>query len=428
MGFVLKYLLPLLYVIILCWLLQRDKKLLTNGVSRRLIILFFLGKCLAGIAYSYVMVHFIPKGDDIALLFGGGLEMYQTFMHSPAEFFEQMRQLFTIDDFRLGHTDSDFIRTVFEGMRFIHFILDLFSFGHLYTNVILFNALAAWLFLRCWVFLKNYLGSWTIGAWVFLFPSAFFYTSGILKEGIEMVLIAAILPIAYHLSKRITFGGTIGFLLLFVLLFFFKFLIAVTFLGVLIIWAFMSKYAKARLWIAGALTIAAVIGFFCAGYIIPSLNLPNYIVERQQEFLLLEANSVIPIPDLEPNFPSFVKGFPRAIINVLFRPLPGDGGKLMYLIYCFEIMAFWILIVYTAIKSRWINANKVPALVWSFFLFAIANLIIIGYSIPNIGAITRYRSIFLPFLGLFFWVWLNGNDCFQKNFRWLKSKLASVPF
>jgi hypothetical protein len=325
MGIVLKFVLPLLYIMILCWLFTKDKKLKQNGVSGKYAILFLLAKCMTGVLYAYIMVHFIPKGDDIALLFGGGLEMYRSFMENPVAFFNDMKQLFTIDDFRLGHTDSDFIRTVFEGMRFIHFILDLFSFGHLYTNAILFNGLAAWAFLRCWVFLKNYFGTWSVGAWIFLFPSAFFFTSGILKEGIEMIIIATILPLVYRLSNKVTIGRVISFVLLFALLFFFKFLIAVTFLGTLIVWGIFSKYPKHRFLIAGSLLLLGTAIFFGAGYIIPSLNLPNYIVDRQQEFLQLEANSVIPIPDLEPNFWSFVKGFPKAIVNV--DPCPAMAEK-----------------------------------------------------------------------------------------------------
>jgi hypothetical protein len=96
----------------------------------------------------------------------------------------------------------------------------------------------------------------------------------------------------------------------------------------------------------------------------------------------------------------------------------------MYLVYSFEIIFFWIMMIYLAIKSNRRPINDVPAFQWAFLLFAIINLFIIGYSIPNIGSITRYRSIFLPFIGLFIWSWFNGDRFVEKRLSGLKTRFS----
>ena len=422
MAFIVNYILPFFYIALLAWLLCRDKKLAAGGLPSRFVLLFFVTKCLAGVFYSYVMLHFIPKGDDVAFLFGGGLDMYHSFLHHPIVFLGELKQTFTLTDIGLGHTDSDFIRTVFEALKFIHFICDLFSGGNLYTNAILFNGPVVWVMLRCWVFLKNYFGSWLPGAWLFLFPSAFFYTSAILKEGIEFALIAAILPVAYRLNKHGYFGNVLKFNILLALLFFFKFIIAITFLAALLFGMVLLKWPRHKKAILLSASIAGLFLFFAAGHWVPAFNMPQYIIHRQQEFLAMEANSIIPIPILEPSFISFCKAFPTAAINVLLRPLPGDGGKMLYYIYGIEIFCFWILVIYLWVKKMKNQSQSLNAFVVAFLLFAIINLLLIGYTIPNIGAITRYRSVFLPFLGLFFWQFCNGGLIFKAGIAKFKRK------
>jgi len=148
--------------------------------------------------------------------------------------------------------------------------------------------------------------------------------------------------------------------------------------------------------------IAGICGFFLSVY--TPINLPNYIVGRQQEFLILPANSRINVPVLQPTFLSFFKAFPSAISISLFKPLPGEGGKAMYLFYSAEMVSFWVLLLYQMVRSRLTINKKLQPLFLAMFFFGIVNLLIIGYTIPSIGPVVRYRSIFLPFVGLCCWL------------------------
>lgn len=417
MNIITNCLLPFFYIYLLAWLLQLDKKLIKNGFNSRFIIIFFIAKCLAGIAYTYIAIKYIPKAD-VPVLFADGLELYNTLLKNPTAFLGMLHDTFYINDLNLVNTDSSFIQSAFGGIRFLHFFFDLFSFGNIYTNTILFNGLAAWAFLRFWGFIINVLKLEAAGIWFFLMPSAFFYTTTIFKEGISFILIVTMLPIIYRLFKSFTAIRFSTFILLFIILFFFKPLTAVTFLGALAIWGLMTAFPHKKKLIAGLFGIITISGFFLLKYINHLLDLPQYIINRQQEFSTLEANSKIPVAILEPNFGSFMQALPTVLNNVFLKPLPGEGGKSMYYTFTIEIFCFWALLLATWFKNKFkANFSSISPLVWALFLCGMANLIIIGYTIPNIGAITRYRSIFLPFVGLFFWTAFKGNKLINKKPR-----------
>ena len=380
---------------------------------------FAAAKILTGLLYTFIMIRFIPSAKaDIDLFFGDGLEMYHRFWQDPSAFPAYLKEIFTITDFRLGNTDSDFIRTVFDGIKFIHFLLDFLSGGHIYTNVLLFNGLAAWLFLRCWVYLKKIFGHPWLGNWVFLFPSAFFFTSVILKEGIELILMAVLIPALSNLQKGRYFFKLVGVIILFGLMFFFKYLIAATFAMVLFLFLVFKKFPGKSL-VTSLIFFLALGGFFLgAGYIFPSLDFPNYIIERRMEFLELEANTELAMKDLEPTLRSFIYVFPEALYNVMLRPVPGEIEKPYYYFFMFELYGFWALILYAIFsKRRSLKLHSPGPEAIAFLIFAIINLIIIGYTITNTGAIIRYRSIFLPAIGYFFWSWLYGKHYADEGFR-----------
>ncbi len=424
MLLLINYFLPAFYFLLIGWLLFKNRWLRAQGLTPLMIVGFYVAKICIGSFYTYVMVHLIPKADDIDLLFGGGLEIYKAFLNSPLQFPGYLAQMFAIDDFRLGNTDSGFIRAVFDGIKFIHFLLNLLSGGNLYTNVLLFNGLSSFLFLRAWAYLKLLTGSWAVGFFVFAFPAAFFFTSVILKEGIELCLIAAMIPTIYGIKNHgITILRVLALVLLFLMMFFFKYLIAVSFLGIfLMLWVF-KKFPAKPLLVSASIIIIVCFTFFNLKYVHHALNLPQYIIERRLEFQELEANSRLTMRPLEPNFFSFVKAIPEAIRNVFLRPLPGEGGKKVYLIFSIELIGWWILLLILLIKGRRQPFQNIPLFSWSLLWFGIANLLIIGYTITNIGAIIRYRSVFMPLLLLFVWYGWQGSTLIHIQINNIKKLL-----
>ena len=396
-------------MLLLAALLQRSRYLKQAGIAPKVVTGFFLLKCAAGLLYTFIALKYIPNRGDIWGYYEDGVALYETLLRSPAAFAEQVKQMFTLTDVNVGSTRSDFLRTAFEGIKFIQFILNLFSFGNIYTNTILFNGLSAWVLLRLWVFLKQQVQIGVAAWWLLLMPSALFYTSGIHKEGIVYILMAILLPLLAGQFRKPAFSGIMCIVLLFGLFFFFKFFVAATFAAGALLWWCMQKWPAKQWQLAAAFVVSAVLFFFLGKYMHPAADLPQYIVNRQQEFLALEAASRIQTTALQPNAGSFLRSLPGALFNALLRPLPREGGKIMYLAFSAEIVAFWGVLVLVAVRARFKPQQMQPVLV-GMLLFAGINLLVIGYTIPNIGAMMRYRSIFLPFVGLFFWVVFGGNN------------------
>jgi|GEM_PF-4840200 len=407
------YLLPVLWVCIISFLLIKNKHLKLAGLSGKWLVAFFLGKCMAGIFYNYISFRFFPNHGDVWLYHQDGLAYYHTFLSQPSAFSHQLSQLFQVGDVDVLNSGSGFINTVFEGIKLIYFVFDLLSFGNLNTNTILFNGIASFAFLYGWAAIKRYSSNWFPGLWMCLLPSAFFYTSGIHKEGLAMIFIALILTLLLRPTK-LWFLKILGLLLVFLLFFFFKFFVAITFLAAIFLWGLLEKFPTKRKIILPLVLVAGVAAFFLSSF--TPINLPQYIVHRQQEFLQLEASSQIKMAPLEPNFLGFLKALPAAINRALFKPLPGEGGKIFYLAYTVEMFGLWAFVIFMAVKRKFhFRFGAVPALVWSLFIFALVNLVVIGYTIPNMGALVRYRSIFLPFIPIFFMFSLR--DTTLKNTR-----------
>jgi hypothetical protein len=400
----LDYILPVIYLFIGVGVVLKFRNKVSSTFAAGFIAFFIGLKVMCGLLYTWVMLRYIPSATaDINLFFGDGLEMFHAFRQNPGNFPNYLRQQFLISDFDITRTDSDFIRTVFEGIKFIHFLLNFLSGGRLFTNVLLFNLIAAFLFLRCWAWMVvKWQDIWT-GAWIFIFPSAFFFTSVILKEGIELCLIAALLPALDRFINKRSFWQVPGLLLLFSLLFFFKYLIAATFCGALVLYSLFSRYPNRKLLISAAGVFIAISLFFGLRNLHPRLNFPHIIIERRIEFSDLEANSALKMRTLTPDIISFTKALPEAIRNVLFRPLPGEEGKVFYNLFAIELLLFWAIICWMGFRSYRSGHWDPQPVTLAIFLFSLANLLIIGFTITNTGAIIRYRSIFMPGIGLLFW-------------------------
>ncbi len=134
--------------------------------------------------------------------------------------------------------------------------------------------------------------------------------------------------------------------------------------------------------------------------------IPRMLAARQSEFLQLKANSRIPLPLLQPGWKSLVDNLSDALYNGMFQPLPGVGGQKIYLAFSLELIAIWIIIGLSLLTffgsglfGRFVPVPQYPRFfATSFLLLAFLGILLIGWVIPYVGAIVRYRSIYLPFL------------------------------
>ncbi len=397
------FLISVFYLTLLSFLLTRIRWLCQAGFGRRFVVLFFIAKCVAGFAYNFIALRFLPHQGDIWPFFDDGKEMYQLFLHSPKAFWEVYGSIFHYSDFNATSTNSDFIRSAFEVIKLLHFGLNFFTFGSLWANTIIFNFGAVLCFLYFWRFLKEQAGEQGLfaGLVFMILPSMFFYSSSILKEGIVISLLALLIPLSYKLLQRFSFKVLLPWLFFFALLFIVKIFVAGLWLACLVLWRLLLLFPKKQGWVIIATVVPGLLLFFYSSYFIQALDLPAYFIKRQQEFLALPAGSSIYMVPLTTQPISYLKALPVALNNALFKPLPGEGGKALYSLYAVEMILFWIgiaLIIWKRSKKRITTAQQSLAI--TFLAFALLNLLFIGLIVPNIGSIIRYRSIFMPFVAV----------------------------
>ncbi|MEI9808286.1 MAG: hypothetical protein WDO16_10660 [Bacteroidota bacterium] len=138
--------------------------------------------------------------------------------------------------------------------------------------------------------------------------------------------------------------------------------------------------------------------FFTARYIHPRFDFPKAVVDKQQAFLQLQGGaSAIPIKELQPTAASFLKNTPQAVTLSFFRPFPGDVMHLLSLAASIEInllLLLFLLFLFFRKKNSAVSKNAIYLCVF----LSISVMLAIGFSVNNLGAIVRYRSIVLPLM------------------------------
>ena len=278
-------------------------------------------------------------------------------------------------------------------------IFNIFSFKQYYVNVIFyafitfFGPVALYrLFDKIFTGKKNIL---IFGC--FLIPSFLYWCSGLHKDGL---IFSGITFIMYHLNKMTTeegfsFKRSFYILLCLILILPLRNYITAALLPAITSWVLSIKF-KQKKWIAFTL-VYFITGalFFTSRLINPKVNLPLSISMRQAEFVKLKGNSFIETKQLLPGFKSFAKNLPQALNHSLLRPYPTEIKNITYIPAAIEVVAYFILLVLFVIKGN--PVFNQPSVLFAFF-FSISLLILIGYIIPFIGAIVRYRSLLLPLL------------------------------
>jgi len=236
---------------------------------------------------------------------------------------------------------------------------------------------------------------------VFLIPSFLYWTSGLHKEGLIFLGFSLVIFNFYFGLKKQKFPlANMLFIVLglLIVLVFRNFLIIIL-IPALVAWFFAFKFSKKPLTVFSVCYIFFVISFFAAKYISTRLDFPEVVVTKQKEFVSLHGNSSVPMKKLEPNFASFVINMPQTLSLSILRPYPSDVRHILSLAAATEtnwlLLLFLIFLVFPSKKN---DKNHAVIFVYFCLFLSFSVLITIGYSVNNIGAIVRYRSIILPLL------------------------------
>lgn len=392
------------YLFLFAWLVTRLSFFKKSGLNNPQLIILFLLKVMAGIFYGWIGLYY----GQFAYMFDTwgfhylSLEENKWLLRDPAAFITDLFKSGYENKYGGFFASSSSWWNDLKSNLFIKFlaIVNLFSFGNYYINVIFYSFLTYLGPVALYrVFIDVFPGKKIQVLFAaFLIPSFIYWTSGIHKDGIVFLSIAVI---TYHFyfglkEKRFGLKRWIPFILSFLIILSLRNYLLVILIPALLAWGLSHRYPSKTALVFITSYLVGFMLFFSIRFLFPALDFPQAVVNRQAAFKKLSGNSGIETRELKPTITGFVVNFPQAITATTLRPHPGDVKHILSLAASAET-AFFLLLFLLFLFMR-ANGVQSKQFIWFCLFFSFTHLLTIGYTVNFLGAIVRYRSVILPFL------------------------------
>lgn len=275
-------------------------------------------------------------------------------------------------------------------------VLNVFSGGSYYVNAVLFSMITFWgAYFYILLLSKVFPGRQKVIMLVFFFfIPLIFWTSGIRKDGL-ILFSTGLFFYSFHsfLEQK---KGTMLVVSLVALagIALNRNFVALSLIPATLAWL-ISIYGRVRPLRSFVFVYSLSLVIFFVSAVVGPVNIPARFVQRQADFMALKGGSLVELDKLEDDPLSFIKLLPQALNHVFLRPYPGESHGALYIFSTVEtwfvLLIFLLFLVFPQpLLKGSISRAVVPALVF----FSISNYLFIGYTIPFLGAIVRYRIIY----------------------------------
>lgn len=391
----------LLYFIILtgfCILIARASFFKKSGLAWQWLVFFFLIRAVTGLINCYLSYHYFKISDSLTF-HNIGLNEYHQLTTNTKYFFTETFTHYGNNYSGLLDTSHSFWNNLKENIIVKTLaILNIFTFRNFYINTLLFNTTV---FIGSVALFKSlnkvYPKKKILSLVVFLFPSGLFFTSTIHRDGLVWMCLGIII---YTLSRLFSNGyklkRLIFFFLAFLLIFLLRNYLAFIIIPGVIAWWLAEKNKDYTLSIYGLITVLSVLMFFTLRNFIPAADFPQFVANRQSSFNEISevSRTYLPLSPLTDDFTSYLKILPAAFTHVFLMPFVWKMDTLTELPFAIESIALIVLFAIWLLKGKFKTA---PIVLFILFI-SLISLIIIGITVPNLGAIIRYKSIYFHFL------------------------------
>ena len=397
------YLLFTFYLVLFCWIITRLKFFKDSKIENRILITLFLIRVLVGLINGYINLYYYPVSDSVSFHLQGIDEYHLLFQH-PTEYFTNIFQ--SNHSIRYGNflesSDSYWNDTRSNLIVKLLSVFNIFSRTNFFINSLFYNFLIFFGAVGLYrVFIKEFpFQKLVLIVCIFLLPSTIYFSSSIHRDGLISLCLSMLI---YHLyfmmmNKKYTLKSILICLVYLVFILLLRNFVFIILVPSLIAWILAEYKPKYSLGIFSFVYLFISILFFCSVYLPPAFNLPAHVSSRQLDFIEIAKRgaSAININPLYPNFKSFFSNIPQALNHSLMRPYLTEHNNFLYIPSGLEVF-FYEILFFLFILCRKKNIVFSPFIYFSVF-FTFTMLLVIGYTIPIIGAIVRYRSIYLPFL------------------------------
>lgn len=396
----MSYLFFFIYLTLFCWLLTRIKFITNTGIENRILIILFLIRIIAGVINGYINLYYYTS-TDATFFHRLGIEEYHLLFNDPKEYFTNLFKYHHQNSGLLDITDSFWNNLRSDVMIKLLSFFNILSRGNFFINIIFYNFLIFFGSVSLYKIFISLFPEKKAGLIIILFllPSLLYFTAGVHKDGLIFLGLGISCYYLFLLIKKgLSIKNFLWLLLGLAIIFLLRNFVLITLFPAIIAWIISEKNRKFILQTYIFVYLFFILIFFSIGNLLPAFNLPEYVSIRQIAFVQISkaSESAININPLFPNFRSFLNNAPQAINHSLMRPYLTEKGSLLSIFAAMEIFIYQVLF-FLFLLFRLKN-KKTDAFIYFCIFFSVSMFLMIGYTIPIMGAIVRYRSIYLPFI------------------------------
>ncbi len=387
------------------------------GLPYRTIAGLFALKIIAGTALWAVYTYVYPDRStaDIFKYFDDSAVLYSALWTAPGDFFRMLFGIgndspeFTVKYYAvMNNWIREFENNVYnDSHTMIRFnaVLRLFSFGHYHVHTVFACFVSTTGLVALYRAVHPLLEQFErrLVPTIFLWPSMLFWASGVLKEsllvfGLGLFLLGTIGRWPDRLAWRPMVCILLGLAIMLVI----KFYVLLCLVPGLLAW----KWAQARPGrpLQQSLLVHAVAfsGVLLSGSLVPGYDMLDMLTVKQHDFIGMatgvHSGSVLTMPALDGSLWSFIRSAPHALYMTFCSPfavlhtgpLAWLGAAENVLLLCIPVFALCYAKPWRAVDQRTL---------WFFLSFILLLALLIGWTVPVVGALVRYRIPLLPFVG-----------------------------
>lgn len=397
------------YTLLLSIIILKTNLFQSRFVSKQFTLFVFLLKIIISFLYGYI--HWVNGWRDTFSFFGSSKVVAKLWPEHP---FMMLRFIFgpVMDplpqNYQYIFEQSGIAYYGLERSGFIvrvNSFFQLFSGGYYSVHCIFFAFISLIGIFYIYTFFSKYFQSKSLLLKLFIYftPSIIYWTSGAQKDTLIMFGVGLIMiTLSNFLKSKSIFHG-IALFLAFLFTYYARNYVALVLLPALV--AFLiSEYTKLKPIPSFALIYTlSIIAFFTAKYIHPALDFPAEFVEIQNIFISKGGGSAIAMSELQPNFLSFLKAVPKALSNIILHPNFTISNTPYQILAAIENGIFVLLgiLCLFAISLKKISAKQ-QQLILFCLAFSLGYYLLLGFTVSNVGALVRYKSVPMTFLGIAF--------------------------
>lgn len=359
-------------------------------------------KLVSGVALGWIYAYFYTQSDTWNF-FNAATELSKAARINPGQYLDY---LFTVRHSYLGQERSDFLIKIISVVNLItndNSIITSFYFS-------LFSFLGSFFLVRV---ISTYYPTLKYSALIsfLFFPSAVFWSSGIIKETIAIPCLfycMALFLLRWNEDRVIGYQYVLAIVAI-LIVWFLKYYYLAVFIPICVAllgvkW-FQRKYNIQRL----KYQFMIFVGFSMAMLLMVSLLHPNLFLHRIPEVIvsnyyatvaLSEAGDVVHFDNLQPTWLSILRYVPKAIFSGMFRPFVWEADHFLKISVATEhmVMLLGSVIFILRLKKWFKRADAIllaGVLLYCFSLCALLTL-----AMPNFGTLVRYKVAFYPIVVL----------------------------